>query len=574
MRSKMGKAVVFVSTALLIFAIFSIQAQAFPTDLDLSTEEGAAYSDTLYGANKAWKHGDLAGTSMLTTDLDGDGYEDLVVGAPQGASENDTRIDCGYVSILFGSESGYESWSADLGAAYTRVYGNTSAQRFGFSLASADWNGDGIQDLAIGAPGTGVIEPNTYFVKEGSENSGAVYIILGGSRTKFSNSHHISEISDYWYQGAARNQQLGYNLVSGDIDGDSKQDLMIAAIEQDPDTMGTRWGGAGKVYGLLGKDLPVSGEYTSNNLSFFLSGNSLGECLGYSLAIGDLNKDGYDDIAMGAPYYAPTLSAKETGRVYVVYGKQAWNDTTLSNPGHLIDGVDANGFFGAEVAIGDLDLDNQLDLVISAPKKAASTFTEAGQVFVFLSPLSEDDKLIHHADFTLIGSGTNDHAGTGVDFVSFQSTPYLAVGATQSNGSLDKGYHMGEVYLIECRADRQTGISTLSESASHTIYGQHDSEAFGAIMITGNVGKAKQETLIIAAPEHDGADQSRANSGGVYFIRETPKYIPPPVVNETEDNLTVPSGIQAWQVSLLVLVGVALFCGYVGFVAYKYKKKH
>ncbi len=116
--------------------------------------------------------GDLFGASLASGDFDGDGFDDLAIGAPgEGIG---AKADAGAVNVLYGSASGLTATGDQLWHQSTSgVLGGAEAgDLFGASLASADFDGDGKDDLAIGAPGEGI---------GAKADAGAVNVLYGSA---------------------------------------------------------------------------------------------------------------------------------------------------------------------------------------------------------------------------------------------------------------------------------------------------------------------------------------------------------------------------------------------------------
>jgi hypothetical protein len=202
-------------------------------------------------------------------DLDGDGVLDFVIGAPQPVG-----VLPGYAVVLSGRD----------GTQLYRFNGIAAGDMFGWAVAGpGDVNGDGVGDIAIGAPNA---DPG------GRGNAGMVRVFSGADGSRL-----------YDYTGSVGGEMLGKALVGpGDVNGDGLADLLIGAP-------GARPGGvqeAGRCY------LYASRE---GLLQVFDGGTAIGG-LGSSLAaIGDVNGDGYADLAIGAPGENPNGTG--SGAAYV-----------------------------------------------------------------------------------------------------------------------------------------------------------------------------------------------------------------------------------------------------------------
>ncbi|MFN0044006.1 MAG: beta strand repeat-containing protein [Alphaproteobacteria bacterium] len=269
----------------------------------------------LYGANLL----DGAGESVHGAgDVNGDGADDLIIGAG-GSDANGS--DAGSAYLVFGSPGrlgGNSLASARLDSSFVdgtravRLDGGAAGDLAGRSVSSAgDINGDGFGDLVIGAPSA---DP------AGRADAGAAYVVYGKA-SGFGASISLGDLdgtNGFVVRGAASGDNLGLSVsAAGDFNGDGLDDFVVAAPGADVADAGD----AGRVYVVYGK---AGGFGASLDLSqtmaesdgFEVSGFVAGDLAGRSIsAAGDVNGDGFDDIAIGAPNHA-----SGAGEAYVVFG--------------------------------------------------------------------------------------------------------------------------------------------------------------------------------------------------------------------------------------------------------------
>ncbi|KFP68750.1 Phosphatidylinositol-glycan-specific phospholipase D, partial [Cariama cristata] len=153
------------------------------------------------------------GWAMISADLNQDGCEDLVVGAPGYSTLGHVQI--GRVYVVYGNQSGLPPEDMDLDEKADQVLqGHQPSGRFGSALAVLDFNVDGVPDLAIGAPSVGS-QFLTY--------KGAVYIYFGTEGRGLASQPNITITCQYSYCN------LGWSLLAADVDGDGNGDLVVGS---------------------------------------------------------------------------------------------------------------------------------------------------------------------------------------------------------------------------------------------------------------------------------------------------------------------------------------------------------
>jgi hypothetical protein len=261
------------------------------------------------------------GKSLSSGDLNGDGKDDLAIGVP--GEDVGSMVDAGGVEILYGSSSGLSATSPIADQFWTQnspnIYDVVEAgDYFGFSLSSADLNGDGKDDLVIGVPFEDVIS--------GSTSSAGQTQILYGSSSGLSATSPIAD--QFWTQNimdindvVEADDFFGSALSSGDFNGDGKDDIAIGVDEEDVGS--TINGGAVEIlYGSssgLSSTSPIADQFWTQDSSNINDAVEEGDLFGRFLSAIDFNGDGKDDVAIGIPN-EDAGAIEDAGAVQIFYG--------------------------------------------------------------------------------------------------------------------------------------------------------------------------------------------------------------------------------------------------------------
>ncbi|MFJ9305726.1 VCBS repeat-containing protein [Streptomyces cyaneofuscatus] len=277
---------------------------------------------------------DWFGEALASADLNRDGYADLVVGNP---TEEAGRTRVGSVTLVWGSAKGLKGGTA-LPRKATNGY-----RTFGSDIATGDFNGDGRPDIA-------------------TVNGGDVFLYRGG----FTKSGGLGKVSKYDREGQSWD---GDTIAAGKVNGDGKTDLIVTGVRGIGSTFRTEaWFLKGSTGGLVsGPAKVVDGKKQHERLD---------------AAIGDFDRDGYGDIAVGNPY-----ANGSRGAVIVWYGAAAGPGKRTATFSQATAGVpgasEAGDEFGLSLTAGDADGDGYADLAVGVPREKVGTKTHAGGAYLF-----------------------------------------------------------------------------------------------------------------------------------------------------------------------------------------------
>jgi len=417
-------------------------------------------------------------------DVNKDGFADVIVGA-WGADT--AGPDAGAAYMFFGGREGIKGKNAT--DADIVLKGEATIDYFGFSVGgNCDLNGDGYADVFVGAP----------LNDKGAKDAGAVYIFYGGPKGPSPTPSHI-------IRGINEGDQFGYEVAcAGDLNKDGVADLVVGAPLEDLNIPGDLSGpDTGAVYIFFGSKEGIRAA-SAKEASRAIRGIAAGDWFGNAIArVGDVNKDGVDDLLVGAYRNAPGPPDRyrNAGAAYIFYGvpKEGVKQDRATKADAVLKGAARWDNFGTSVAgAGDVNGDRIPDIVVGADENDQPGKINAGGAYVYHGSKRGFGDLV---DAYIYGDKGGDYLGTSVGGGDVNNDGFsdIIIGARESGAGVDKG---GAVYIFY---GGKEGIPEGAAGSAKTILtGATTGGKFGfSVVVLGDVNGDGIPDVIVGAPGHE-----------------------------------------------------------------------
>ncbi|MCD4690945.1 FG-GAP-like repeat-containing protein [bacterium] len=407
--------------------------------------------------------GSRFGSELLFLDIDGNGTDELLIAAPDGAPQGEIRT--GQVFVFDMADSAWVApGSRDSGDALTVLTGDGSGDGFGTHLEACDIDGDGRPELIVSAPGADV---------ETIMNAGLVYIFDHASLA-VSGISRASRSAIGILSGAADGDAVR-TVRTADFDGDGCNELIIGAHQVDV-REGARQD-AGAVYVVPTKALEFRAQDSEDAIRVFsaataatdiIAGGDARAFLGRAIAVGDVDGDGVDDLLISSHTAGRSdKRSNATGAAYLVFGGSEgetssppdtlWNAPPARSEQRMVvtfRGRSMWDIFGLASLIRDLNNDGFADIAIAA--QFVDGFDReresSGEIYLYWGSLRSVMEAkagsAEKADAILVGN-IWDTAGGALASLDFTGDGRLdlIVGAPHARGDEQSDRRRGKVYF-------------------------------------------------------------------------------------------------------------------------------
>jgi hypothetical protein len=465
-----------------------------------------------------WSCGGLSPADPF--DFNGDSFHDVVFGAPR--EDIDAIVDAGAINVLYGSKDGPTVADDDLFYQDLAVIEGVSEKgdRFGGAVASGDFDHDGRADLAVAASrdDVGTIK-----------NGGLVNIIMGTS------TGLDDPVGQLWHRDqpgvdgtVGAKDRFGAALATGDFDNDGFSDLAIG-VPGDEVGGAAKAGSVSVLYGTKEGLSSAGDQIWHQNVTGILGTAGPKDRFGASLAVGDFNRDGYDDLVVGAPGDL-VGSAAAAGQIHIIYGsanglRAAGNDRFHQDTAGVLEIAGKGDRFGDSLAAADFDGDGFSDVAVGIPKEDDGDAKSAGKVQVFFgSPggvtTTGNELWSQASDGVASGTKRNDRFGASLAAADFDDDGFADLAIGVPGEDIPGAANTGAVNLLYGRASglHPRSFNLLCQGHNDLVGIPEAGDRFGTKLRAIDVDGNHRWDLVIGMP---GEDLAAVDAGAAILVPGT-----------------------------------------------------
>ncbi|HXJ66141.1 MAG TPA: hypothetical protein VNN79_20455 [Actinomycetota bacterium] len=472
---------------------------------------------------------DWFGDALAGGDFNDDGFGDLAIGADHESFAAGFAV--GALAVFYGSASGLQFTSPNdqlfrQNAAGVRGH-EEAGDAFGTSVTSGDFNADGVDDVAVGVPHEG---------ETGMSNTGAVEVLYGtgsGLQAGAPDDQLWTQDSPDVLDQREAGDLFGFQLASGDFNGDGLADLLISILEESTHGHGAE-GAFAVLYGSA-----AGLQATSPDDQFFTEGGDLhdspgeGDLFGSAVAAGDFDGDGKSDASVSAAYETLGFDPAGTnaGAVEVLYGSRSGLQATSPDDQFFTQDTpdDTSDAFGSAFAAGDFNADGFPDLATGIPNDAVDGQDLEGSVEILyggtkrLDDLGADDSYFPSGGELVDGLTSFDGFGGALASADFNGDGFADLAAGAIGEDPGAGLGAGAVHVLYGAANGLQAASPddqfFDQDSPNVRDAAEAGDNFGASLAAADFNGDGFGDLAVGVPGED--DAGTLSTGGVEVLYGT-----------------------------------------------------